>query len=71
MREASTSFVPGERCGFKSTGACHHSVLTAPPPPRLVGLNAGFGCAWATPDAASICAARGAVRPAPTMIRVN
>ncbi len=42
MREASTSFVPGERWGFRRTGACHQSVLTGPPPPRLVGLNAGF-----------------------------
>jgi hypothetical protein len=53
------------------TGACHQSVLTGPPPPRFVGLNAGFDCACATPDDASICAARGAVRPRPTMVRVN
>src|SRR5262245_40649952 len=74
MREASTSLVPGERWGLRRTGPCHHRVLTGPPPPRLVGVNAGFCCAWATPpvpDDASICAAIGAVRPAPTIIRVK
>ena len=28
--------------------------LSSPPPPRLVGLNGGFGCAWDIPCAASI-----------------
>jgi hypothetical protein len=53
------------------TGACHHKVLTGPPPPRLVGLNTGLDCARATPEWVSICAAMGAVNPSPTIIRVN
>src|SRR5262245_4819914 len=49
IREASVSFVPGDRWGFRMTGACHHKVLTGPPPPRFVGVKAGLVCACATP----------------------
>ena len=51
--------------------ACHQRTFSSPPPPRLVGVKAGFGWAWATPLAASIWAAIGAVSPSPTIIRVN
>src|SRR5262245_5012300 len=54
--------------------ACHQSVLSSPPPPRLVGVNTGLAWAWAwrgPPAASSLWAASGAVRPAPTINRVN
>ena len=69
MREASWSLVPVAKCGLSSVGACHHRVLSSPPPPRLVGVKAGaLGWAWATPAEASIWAARGAVSPSPIIV---
>src|SRR6266545_2785929 len=66
MREPSWSLVPTAKWGLRSVGACHQSVLSGPPPPRLLGANApAFGWAWATPATASIWAARGAVSPSP------
>ena len=38
MREPSWSLVPTAKCGLSSVAPCHHSTLSAPPPPRLVGL---------------------------------
>ncbi len=68
MRQASWSLVPLAKCGFNKVGACHQSVLTSPPPPRLVGLNVHLVWACATPADVSIWAAIGAVRPSPTII---
>src|SRR5262249_47329362 len=70
-REPSWSLVPLAKWGFRSVGACHHSTLSGPPMPRRVGVNAGLVCARATPAAASSWAATGAVRPAPSISRVN
>src|SRR6184192_2238796 len=67
MREASWSLVPTAKCGLRRVGACHQRVLSRPPPPRFVGLDAHFSWASATPAEASICAAMGAVRPRPTI----
>src|SRR5882672_1624301 len=69
MREASWSLVPVAKWGLRSVGACHQRILSGPPLPRLVGVKTGFfACAWATPAAASIWAAKGAVSPRPTII---
>src|ERR1700730_11245554 len=68
MREPSWSLVPTAKYGLSRVAPCHHSVLSAPPPPRLVGLYTSFDCACATPAEASICAANGAVSPSPTII---
>src|SRR5882724_4056400 len=69
MRAASWSLVPVAKWGLRSVGACHQRILSGPPPPRLVGVKTGF-FAWAraTPAEASICAARGAVSPRPTIV---
>ena len=42
MREPSWSLVPTAKCGLSSVAPCHHSTLSAPPPPRLVGLYSNF-----------------------------
>src|SRR5213593_1002319 len=71
MRQASWSLVPLAKWGFSKVGACHQSVLTRPPPPRLVGLNVHLAWASTTPADASIWAAIGAVRPSPTIMRTK
>src|SRR5882757_694124 len=63
MREPSWSLVPTAKCGLSSVGPCHHSSLSGPPPPRLVGLYSDFVCALATPEYSSIAAASGPVSP--------
>src|SRR5512145_2222528 len=71
MREPSWSFVPTAKWGLSRVDPCHHRVLSAPPPPRLVGLYVIRLCACATPAEASIWAAMGAVRPSAIMVWTN
>src|SRR6185369_9130230 len=54
-----------------SVGPCHHSSLSAPPPPRRAGLYLDGVWAWATPDCISSCAAIGAVSPQDAMPRMK
>src|SRR6185436_11270379 len=68
MREPSWSLVPTAKCGLSSVAPCHHSTLSAPPPPRLVGLYWKAVCARATPQKSSIWLAIGAVRPSATIL---
>src|SRR6185295_11259153 len=67
MREPSWSLVPTAKCGLSSVAPCHHSTLSAPPPPRLVGLYWNAACARGTPQKSSIWLAIGAVRPSATI----
>ena len=67
MRQPSASLVPVAKCGFSSVGPCQNSSLSAPPPPRRVGLyGAGVATVCATPASISSTAAIGAVSPRPT-----
>src|SRR6185503_17874353 len=68
MREPSWSLVPTAKCGLSSVAPCHHNTLSAPPPPRLVGLYWKAVCARATPQKSSIWLAIGAVRPSATIL---
>ena len=74
MREASCSLVPVAKCGLSNVGPCHQSTLSAPPPPRLVGLYWNFSSVAAAagrPEKVSIWAAIGAVSPSATICCTN
>src|SRR5262249_952434 len=50
MRHPSCALVPPAKGGLSSVAPCHHSTLSAPPPPRLVGLYSNLVWARATPQ---------------------
>src|SRR5262249_46917119 len=65
------SLVPTAKCGLSKVGACQNNVLSAPPPPDLVGLYSADVAACATPAWAKSWAANGAVRPRPIIWRTK
>src|SRR5579859_4147837 len=57
MRAAMESFVPSARCGFKTVGPCHSSILSVPAAPRLPPDAAAAGAVVACGAAVGAAAA--------------